>query len=313
MADHDGLHKLAARQYGVVSRRQLAEHGYTPPAVAHAVERGRLEWLSGRVLRIGGSPDTSAQRAMAATLDVQGGAVALHSAAALWRLPGFTLEPVHVLTTRRPHRGTERVGLVHSSVRFAEADVCQLDGIAVTTPLRTLRDLASRIHPARLGDVCDRMLTQRLIRLEALHALAADLPARGGSVGTRAVRRLAITRPVGHRPPDSGLERRFESILREAGEEPFDRQVDVGDELGWIGRVDFVDRELRVIVEVQSDLFHTGPGDRERDAERVRKLRRAGWTVVEVTEHEVWHRRHVVLAKVRAARCAARVPARGGR
>ena len=77
---------------------------------------------------------------------------------------------------------------------------------------------------------------------------------------------------------------------KRAGEPPFERQVDLGDDEGWIGRVDFADRRLKVVVEVQSETFHSSLSDRRRDAERFRRLRAAGWIVVEVTEDEIFHR-----------------------
>ena len=79
-------------------------------------------------------------------------------------------------------------------------------------------------------------------------------------------------------------------ILDRAGDAPFERQVDVGDEDGWIGRVDFADRRLKVVVEIQSDRFHSSLSDRRRDAERLARLRAAGWLVVEITEEEIFHR-----------------------
>jgi very-short-patch-repair endonuclease len=302
MPDHDTLRILTARQHGVVGRRQLADLGFSRQAVAHAISSGRLERMSQRVLRLAGSPATPHQRAMAAALDVPGGAVGLHSATALFRVPGFQLEPVHVLTDRRPNRGAGHLGIVHSTVRWLDTDTTLVDGIPVTTPLRTLCDLAARIRPERLSLTCDRMLAGRLLRLEQLHGLGSVLPERGGAPGTRHLRWIIACRPPGYRPAESNLERRFESILAEADEAPFERQVDLGDADGWIGRVDFVDRERRVVVEVQSDLYHSGLVDRERDRRRITRLRHAGWTVVEVSEHEIWHRPDRVLAKVRAAR-----------
>lgn len=242
---------------------------------------------------------------MLACLDIRG-AVALYSAAAVWQIPGFSLEPVHVLATRSPHRDRERAGRMHSSVRLRDEDVIVLDGIPVTTPVRTLRDLAGRVHPEKLSQTCDRFLSQRLLRLDTLHAALGDLPLRGGAPGTAEMRTLILARPDGYRPADSNLELRMEKVLAEAGEAPFERQVVVGDDDGVIGRVDFLDRRLKVIVEVQSHLFHTGLVDAARDAERIDRLRRAGWIVVLVTDEEVWHRKAEVVARIRAARAAAR-------
>ncbi len=310
MHRHDDVLRIAADQHGLIRISQLVELGISPSSVAHAMSVGHLERLSDRVLRIGGSARTLDQAAMAAALDVPGGAVAVFSAAALWQLPGFELEPVHVLTDRSPHRGGPHLGVVHTSVRFSPEDVIELRGIPVTSPLRTLCDLAGRLHHDRLDLLCERMLSKRLLRVAQLHEHVAGLPRRGGARGTAAIRRLALERGPDHRPVESGLEHRFESILRDAGEPPFERQVDLGDDDGWIGRVDFVDHPCRLIAEVQSELFHSGRVDRARDDVRISRFRRAGWTLLEIREFDIWHRPDRVVAVVRAARRAARRLAR---
>lgn len=312
MADHVALRRVTARQHGLITRSQLSEIGFPPGSVAHARDSGQLEQMSDRVLRLGGSVRTSEQLTMAAALDLPGGAVALSSAAALWEATGFELDPVHVLTDRRPHRGGIHLGVAHTSTSFTTADVTSIRGIPVTTPLRTLRDLAGRIHFDRLDLLCERMQAKRLIGIDQLHSLAAGLPRRGGARGTAALRRLALRRDADHRPVESGLERRFEDVLRCAGEVPFERQVDLGDDDGWIGRVDFADRALTIVVEVQSDLFHSSRVDRGRDEVRLARLRRAGWTVIEVGEGDLWRHPDRVVAAVRAARRTARAVRRKG-
>ena len=312
MFRHDVVRTTAARQHGLVRRSQLSELGIPAGSVAHAIRAGQLECLSERVLRIGGSARTGDQVAMAAALDVPRGAVAVWSAAALWQLPGYELEPVHVLTDRTPHRGGPHLGVVHTSVRFTGSDVMSVRGIPVTSPMRTPCDLAGRLHFDRLDLLCERMLARRLLRVAQLHGQVARLPRRGGAPGTAALRRLAASRPLDHRPAESGLELRFERILREGGEPPFERQVDLGDD-SWIGRVDDADRQVRLVVEVQSELFHSGRIARDRDRGRLTRLERAGWTVLEVDEFDIWHRPDRVLAAVRDARRSVRLPRpRGG-
>jgi very-short-patch-repair endonuclease len=306
MPDHDALRILTARQHGVVGRRQLADLGFNRQAVANAVRRGQLERLSPRVLRLCGSPPSVLEHAMAAVLDLPGSAVALHSAAAMYELLDYSIEPVHVLSGRSPHRGEGHLGRAHSTVRWHPTDVIRMHGIPVTTPLRTLCDLAARIQQDKLGLTCDRMLSDRMIRIDHLQSLALVLPDGDHVPGVKALRRLIESRPPGYRPAESGLERRFEKILDAAGLAPFERQVDIGDDDGWIGRVDFADRANRVIVEVQSDRYHAGAVDRERDRVRIERLRRAGWTVIEVWEREIWRHPDQVVAKVRAARARAR-------
>lgn len=285
MGSESDLSELAERQHGLLSVRQLRAAGLSDAAIRHRRRSGRLVRLSPRVLKIAGSADTPAQRAMSATLDVSGAAVALWSAAALWGLPGFELEPVHVLTSRVPHRGSPRLGVLHSAVRLHEGHLALVDGIPVTTPVRTLVDLARRIHPGRLERLCDTMWARRLLDGHVLGRTVEEL-AVPGARGAVVLRALAEARPPSFRPPESNTERRVNELLTEAGQRPLERQVDVGDHM-WIGRVDLLDRGRRLIVEVQSDLFHGSLVDQRHDAERLARLRAAGWTVLEVSEHEV--------------------------
>ncbi len=298
--------EVAAQQHGVVSRSQLADLGLSRGAVRHRISAGRFQQLSARVLRVAGSPPSDRQKAMAAVLDAGGAAIAIHSAAAMWDLPGFSLEPVHVLTSRRPHRGTDHLGIVHSSVRIGESDVALIDGIRVTTPIRTLVDLAGRLHPDRVERVCDTMWARQIITYRHLHDHASQLPPRGGSRGARVIRRLAEARPPEFRPPESSAEHRVNELLERAGEAKLERQVDIGDSNSWIGRVDLADRKLRVLVEVQSDLFHGSVLDQRNDRVRLARLRAAGWIAIEVRQFDIWHRPERVIEAIGRARASRR-------
>jgi very-short-patch-repair endonuclease len=139
--------------------------------------------------------------------------------------------------------------------------------------------------------------------LAVLHEALAELGGRGRG-GTSAMRQILAARPVGTRVPASGLEARFESILRNAGLPAFDRQVDVGGH-EWIGRVDFCDRRLGLLVEVDSDLHHSSTLDVGADRVRDEALVAAGWRrVLRVRQTDVWNRPWLVVDDVRAARAA---------
>lgn len=116
------------------------------------------------------------------------------------------------------------------------------------------------------------------------------------------MREILAEHPLDSIPPASGLEARFERILRVAGEPPLERQVDVGGH-EWIGRVDFADRALGLLVEVDSATYHSGELDRDRDVLRDSALSAAGWRLVlRIPEEEVWRRPWRALALVQAAR-----------
>ena len=107
--------------------------------------------------------------------------------------------------------------------------------------------------------------------------------------------------PPDYVPPASGIESRFDWITRQAGLGRFRRQVDLGDEESWSGRVDFVAEHRPLVVEVQSEAHHSSLTDVDADARRHERLRAGGFVVVEVWDTEVWHRADVVIARIAAA------------
>src|SRR3546814_6635961 len=122
-----------------------------------------------------------------------------------------------------------------------------------------------------------------------------EVMAQRGRPGIRTMRQVLATRGLDYVPPASNLEARFEQILLQAGDAPMRRQVDIGDGDRWIGRVDFRDAELPLIVEIQSERFHASLIDKQLDATRMERLRAAGFVVLEFTDQPVWHQRHHVL------------------
>ena len=113
------------------------------------------------------------------------------------------------------------------------------------------------------------------------------------------MRRLLADRAGAYVPPESNMEARFQVLARRAGVKTLVRQRDVsGDD--WIGRVDFLDPEKRLVVEIDSDLHHTSLLDESADAQRDAALAEAGYTVVRIDEYDVWHRPQEVLRRLLA-------------
>ena len=301
----EALRDLAARQQSVVSRRQAREIGASTAALRHRLAGPDWELASARVLRLVGSAPSVRQRLMVAVLDAAPGAVVSHgSAALLWRLPGVGSDLVEVSRERgRSGTGTS-AALLHQPRALPASHVTERHGIPVTSVARTLFDLAGRLHPARVERLVDTVVARSPSVLVALRGVLDDL-SRPGRTGGAVMRAILEARPDGFVPPASGLEARLARILAGAGEEPLDRQVDVGGH-EWVGRVDFLDRRLGIVVEVDSDVHHTSRLDREHDRRRDEALTAAGWRVVRITEDQVWRRPDEAVAKVRAARTEAR-------
>ncbi|HVM02552.1 MAG TPA: DUF559 domain-containing protein [Acidimicrobiales bacterium] len=306
MSLDDDLRELAAVQYALVSVRQAQAMGATKSGLRSRRLGPDWESVTARVLRLVGAPRGARQLLMLGVLDAgPGAAVSFGAGAFLWRLPGFPLGTVEVSRPRSRSTCAVAAAIAHHPRLLPPHHVTECHGIPVTTLARTVFDVSTRLRPARLERLVDTVVARSPSALAALHATAADLRACGRR-GSGPMRAVLSARPPGYVAPASGLEARFDRILAEGGEPPLDRQVDVGGH-EWIGRVDFVDRSLRIIVEVDSDLHHTSLLDRAADARRDEALRRAGWVdVVRVCEDEVWRRPHEAVAKVRAARRRAR-------
>ncbi len=307
MTEEHAVRELASRQHGLVSRRQLRERGWPPPTISRRIDDGVFLVLSKRVLRIAGSPETDHSSAMAAVLDSAPGAAVSHrSAAAMWSLPGFRLHPVEVLgDRRRVNHGDHPLAVVHQPRRLLAHHVVELDRIPVTTPSRMLFDLAGspEIHPLRLERLLDTCWSRHLVSHASLTSMLSDL-ARKGRSGITLMRVLLDARPPDHRPPDSSSEARFQELARSIGLTGFERQTDVGDEHCWIGRVDFFDQRRRLLVEVDSAMYHGSLTDQAADEIRHSRLRLAGLRVMSVSDFDLFHRSDDVLARLCALRRA---------
>lgn len=292
---------LAERQHGLITRRQCSTFGMTRHQWTHLVESGGWEVVTARVLRRRGSVASAHQRALAAVLDVGPSAYLSHrSAAALWGFPGFRLRPLELIVLR-DRRTPSSLATVHHPRHLPDPFAAILDGVPLVRPALVLLQLAPRVHPAKLRRLLDWFWSRRLLSAPSAQRELETVMHRGRA-GTAALRELFDSLPVDYVPPASGLEARFARILEEAGLPPMRRQVDLGDDERWCGRVDFVDQRLPLIVEVDSELHHTALTSVADDDARRTGLERAGFTVERVDEHDIWHRQKRVVAAVRRAR-----------
>jgi very-short-patch-repair endonuclease len=181
-----------------------------------------------------------------------------------------------------------------------DSHVTTHDGIPVTTPARTLFDLAAVIHPKRVERALETAWSNHLVDGHGMAAILDDLGKRGRT-GTTVMREVLAERGPDYIPAESGLEGRFHDILRRDGQSPMERQVELGGDR-WLGRVDFFDRQAGVIVQIDSERYHGSLIDQRADQAQTAALEAAGFTVERVTDFEVWYCADEVAERIRAAR-----------
>jgi very-short-patch-repair endonuclease len=300
------MEALALSQHGLISHDQALTIGLTESAIRHRRCKGRLVDVQKRVYRLPGAIDTPHARALAAVLAAGGGAVVSHtSAAGLFRLPGFCVEPIVVTIARRWRRPVRSVR-VEQSLAVVLHHRRVVDGVPCTSLARTVFDLCGDVHPRRAERALDTALARRAVTMSALWRVLDDL-AEHGRAGTVLLRSLLMEQGRRYVPPASELEARFVELARAQGLPEPRRQVSLGDDDAWIGRVDFVFQEPRLVVEVDSSEFHDALLDRRSDAERDRRLTTAGWTVLRFRWRDVVDRPHAVAHSIRF-RCAIASP-----
>lgn len=298
---------LASHQHGAVAVRQARRIGFSEDALRHRITQGRWERVTSRVLKLVGSPHTSEQALMIASLHHGPDAfLARGTSLAMWGVPGFDIQPREVLTTRLRNARRTPVAFVHTTTFLPETHVAESNGLALTTPIRAIFDIAGSVHPKKVERALDNAWARRLVTYALLHRTLDELAERGRK-GIVLMRSLAEARPRSYRPPESNTEARLNDLLEQRGQRRLVPQRDVGSEEAWIGRTDLGDPEIpNFVVEVQSELFHGSKLDRERDLTRRDAMRRAGFVVVEIWESEIWRRPDSAVARVIAARYEAR-------
>lgn len=296
------LRGLASTQHGLAATRQTYELGLTPAQVRHRLRRGDWVRLTTRVMALAGAPSTDLAPAMRAVLHHGPATFVSHEMAlGLWGLPGFSTAIVHLLSRRPRDRRTAARDVIHSTTDLFDTHITSLQGVPIVTPIRAIFDIAGRMHPMRVERALDNAWARRLVTYALLHRTLGELADRGRP-GIRLLRALAEDRPPDYRPPDSNTEDRFKEILKRAGERSMRRQINLGTQADWVGRIDFVDDRLPLSVEIQSELFHGSVLDRRRDRDRIAKLRSGGHHVLEEWESDVWRNPDKVVRDVREAR-----------
>jgi very-short-patch-repair endonuclease len=285
--------RVASRQHGAVCRSQLLEAGLAAHRIDYRIRSGRLTRLHRGVYGVGPVPGRYRREMAAVLAGGVGVAVGFRSAGAMLGLMGDASPgtPV-VLTTERDVRIRDPGLRIRRCVSLPEDEVTRVQGVPVTTPARTLLDLAATCPPGELELAVARARRNGLIRPGDVEEILRRHPGRRGH------RRLAALFTQGDDPAfiRSEAERRFLQLVR-AGRLP---APTVNTTLHGL-EVDFLWPVQRFVVEVDGRAYHGRDPAFERDRERDGHLTAAGYAVMRVTWRQIVHEPRPLLVRLAQA------------
>lgn len=299
------LNVVAARQHGLVTRADLARLDVTPRQRRTLVGHHALEPVGRRTFRVGGAPITAASTVLAACLDTggvatEGSAGWLHS---LGRLSAPERPVVLVLRPGGDHHSP--IAEVRTTNWLPSNDISAVDGIPCLSVARTLFSLAAAAEDggALLRDLVDEAVRDRKATDAWLWWVLEHLRRRGRG-GVILLEQILVER-AGGAVTESWLERELLALLSRAGVPLPVCQARVRSDGAFVGRVDFLYPELRIVIEVSGHRAHSTRAQRASDARRRNGLQAAGLQVLEFTFEDVVTEPDYVVASVVEARARA--------
>ncbi len=259
---------------------QLRQCGLSPKVVSRLTFDRSLRVVRPRVYAIAGRDPSRWEQAVAVGLLGGAGSALSHgTAAAIHGLPGLVVpsRPEISVPAQRSPRLSEAI--VHRVVHLDECDIEQRSGVGVTTPHRTVVDLATRVEPDLLARVIDEGIIARRWTIAELLACASRLAASGRS-GVQALRRILAAR-ADEPQAESILELRMIRIL--APYAPFETQYELVLD-GRLIRLDIAWPWWRVAAEVDGWGVHGRSRTRfDEDRYRMNLLEAHHWRVAHLT------------------------------
>ena len=269
---------VAGRQRARISRGQLAAAGIADGTVTRLVARGALVREHPGVYVVAPRIEVPFGPETAALLACGEGAVLSHrSAAHVWGLIQSPPSPVEVTAATRQTRDRHCV-TVHRSRTLLPRDLRVHQGLPVTSPARTLLDLAGVLTPRQLEWTVDQALLTRLTTLARLNDVLARAAGRRGAQHLRTIveREGPSTRTRSH------PEGQFLALVRQAGLPAPEVNARAH---GY--EIDFLWRAENVALELDSWGFHRTRNAFERDRRKGAVLAAAGISVVRATDTQL--------------------------
>ena len=281
--------ELARGQHGVVSSAQLMELGFPKATISGAVRRGRLHPIHRGVYAVGHTALSWDGWCLAAVL-ARPGSLASHKTAA-WIYGLLSYRPGTIHLTASTRQRIKRDFVVHYA-SLEPDDRTVVDGIPVTSPARTVLDLAASEPRRKLDRLLERANERQILDRRRFEALAARAGGHPGRV--KFATALAAYRPE-TAVLRSNLERRFRDLVLRAGlPTPQTNVVIEGYELDAYWEAEGFAVELDVYA------THGSARSFEADRERADDLLLAGIELIRVTDVRLDREPRETIARVAA-------------
>ncbi len=287
--------RIAGGQRTLVTTAQLAECGVGRDAIAYRVGSGRFHVVFQSVYSVGCGALPALALEQAALMACGAGAFISHlSSAFVWGMR--KIPPVEVEVSVVGRNCWRRNGMrVHRIKAIDGRDVREHEGLAISSPARALLEIAAVLPTGELAEAVGEAIGSRLVNRAVLESVLGRYRAGRGSARLAEVigdeSAMTITR--------SRAERAMLKLVRDARLP----KPEVNARLGPY-RPDFLWREQKLIVELDSFTFHGGPDGFHRDREKDLYYRDLGFDVLRFTRAHVVYEPMMVL--VRLARALAR-------
>jgi very-short-patch-repair endonuclease len=170
----------------------------------------------------------------------------------------------------------------------------------ITTPPRTIIDLAKVLGAKRLERVIDNALARGIVDFAELLTLYLALT-RQGKTGMRKLQEILAERADDNRIPDTVIETKLFELLVSTGIRTPEKQFHAP----WLepidGRVDFAYPAKRIVIEADSRRWHALYEAFEVDRRRDIAAQLAGWIVLRITWKMITEDPGFVINSVREA------------
>lgn len=284
--------RIAARQRTLVRTEQLRACGVGPDAVTYRVKSGRFHLVFQSVYSVGSGVLPPLALELAALIACGEGSFLSHrSAAFVWGLRKTPPTEVEVSVVGRSCWRREGI-TVHRIKTVGSGEVRRYEDLWVSSPARAVLEVAAVGTRDELIGVIDAGLALRRFTARELKEVLERNRGRRGAARLADVvaddTAMAISR--------SRAEKAFLRLIRDA-------RLPMPDTNVRFGRfeADFVWREQRLIVELDSATYHSGPGVFQRDHEKDLVFRGAGFDVLRPTcAHVVYEGPRVLVLVVQA-------------